>query len=214
MNIRWNKHLTASPLTLGYSIERYPLSDKIHRNEQELHRCLIDLPSLPSPPPSVPARLPDGDLTLPQTWGDYFVDKLRRGPRGVDGAERCDRARRRSRSRATVLLITGVTIKAAWLDPIAARLRRDGFRPVVYEPPGPAQRQSVPGVAPMLGAVVDRMRARERRGQDRHPRRVHGRADRPALHPVARRRRARCRASSRSSRRSTACQKRRWCRGS
>ncbi|MCA9672348.1 MAG: hypothetical protein KC503_42430 [Myxococcales bacterium] len=35
----------------------------------------------------------------------------------------------------TVLLITGVTIKAKWFDPIVARLRRDGFEPVVYEPP-------------------------------------------------------------------------------
>lgn len=35
----------------------------------------------------------------------------------------------------TVLLITGVTIPAKWFDPIKARLVRDGFRPVVYEPP-------------------------------------------------------------------------------
>ena len=35
----------------------------------------------------------------------------------------------------TVLLITGVTIRAEWFDPMVARLRRDGFRPVVYEPP-------------------------------------------------------------------------------
>jgi len=34
-----------------------------------------------------------------------------------------------------VLLITGVTIPAKWFDPIVARLTRDGFIPVVYEPP-------------------------------------------------------------------------------
>ena len=35
----------------------------------------------------------------------------------------------------TVLLVTGVTIRGAWFDGIAARLRRDGFNPVVWEPP-------------------------------------------------------------------------------
>jgi hypothetical protein len=35
-----------------------------------------------------------------------------------------------------VVLVTGVTIKAAWFDGIAARLARDGFRTVMYEPPG------------------------------------------------------------------------------
>jgi MYXO-CTERM domain-containing protein len=35
----------------------------------------------------------------------------------------------------TVLLITGVTIPGEWFDPIKLRLERDGFRPVVYEPP-------------------------------------------------------------------------------
>jgi uncharacterized protein (TIGR03382 family) len=34
-----------------------------------------------------------------------------------------------------VLLITGVTIPAEWFEPIVKRLERDGFNPVVYEPP-------------------------------------------------------------------------------
>lgn len=34
-----------------------------------------------------------------------------------------------------MLLITGVTIKARWFDPIIIRLMRDGFQPVVWEPP-------------------------------------------------------------------------------
>lgn len=75
--------------------------------------------------------LPAGDWTSPDFWADVFLDKyaselvvgeLEPGP------ERLDEPR-------TVLLITGVTIRAEWFDPIVARLERDGFRPVVYEPP-------------------------------------------------------------------------------
>jgi triacylglycerol esterase/lipase EstA (alpha/beta hydrolase family) len=51
-----------------------------------------------------------------------------------------------------------VTIKATWLDPIAARLRRDGFRTVVYEPPGLLSGSLFQASAD-LGAVVDRVRA-------------------------------------------------------
>jgi uncharacterized protein (TIGR03382 family) len=77
------------------------------------------------------ADLPSGDITDPQTWGDYFLDKyedelvigeLEAGPTPLDEPR-------------VVLLITGVTIPAEWFEPMKARLVRDGFIPVVYEPP-------------------------------------------------------------------------------
>jgi triacylglycerol lipase len=64
----------------------------------------------------------------------------------------------------TVLLITGVTIRAAWLDPIVARLRRDGFVPVVYEPPALLS-GSLFQAAQDLSGVVDQVRAQS--GQDK-----------------------------------------------
>ncbi|MFO0750556.1 MAG: hypothetical protein U1F43_33535 [Myxococcota bacterium] len=75
--------------------------------------------------------LPPGDKTSPYFYSDVFLEKyadelvvgeLEPGPVPLAHPR-------------TVLLITGVTIKAQWFDPIVARLRRDGFVPVVYEPP-------------------------------------------------------------------------------
>jgi triacylglycerol lipase len=75
--------------------------------------------------------LPPGDIKSPQYWGDAFLDKyedelvigqLEPGPEPLDEPR-------------VVLLITGVTIPAEWFEPIEARLERDGFIPVVYEPP-------------------------------------------------------------------------------
>jgi triacylglycerol lipase len=78
------------------------------------------------------ADLPAGDMKSPQYWGDVMLNKyadervvpahLEPGPTPLATPR-------------TVLLITGVTIPAVWFDPIKARLERDGFRPVVYEPP-------------------------------------------------------------------------------
>jgi triacylglycerol lipase len=73
-----------------------------------------------------------GDWTSPDFWADlylakyatqrqYALDHIEPGPTPL------------AQPRA-VLLITGVTIKAEWFDPIVARLKRDGFNPVVYEP--------------------------------------------------------------------------------
>jgi uncharacterized protein (TIGR03382 family) len=76
-------------------------------------------------------NLPPGDITSPYYWGDYMLDKyadelvvgdLEPGPGALDEPR-------------TVLLITGVTIPQAWFGPIVARLERDGFRPVIWEPP-------------------------------------------------------------------------------
>jgi triacylglycerol lipase len=75
--------------------------------------------------------LPPGDFTTPEYWADFFLDQytdqlvvgeLEPGPEPLSEPR-------------TVLLITGVTIPARWFEPIAARLRRDGFDPVVWEPP-------------------------------------------------------------------------------
>jgi hypothetical protein len=70
-------------------------------------------------------------MRSPYYWGNKFLsmyaDKLKVG---TLEAGPTPLAQPRS-----VLLITGVTIPAAWFNPISARLKRDGFNPVVYEPP-------------------------------------------------------------------------------
>jgi len=75
--------------------------------------------------------LPSGDKRSVEYWGDATLemygdeleyDELEPGPEPLEEPR-------------TVLLITGVTIRAEWFDPMVARLERDGFRPVVYEPP-------------------------------------------------------------------------------
>lgn len=76
-------------------------------------------------------ELPSGDVTDPHTWGDHFLAKYA-DELAVDHLEAGPAPLAQPR---TVLLITGVTIPAAWFDPVVLRLRRDGFRPVVYEPP-------------------------------------------------------------------------------
>lgn len=77
--------------------------------------------------------LPSGDLKAPETWGQYFLDKYtaeRAAAMNIEPPFAPPLAQPR-----TVLLITGVTIPAEWFDPIKARLERDGFNPVVWEPP-------------------------------------------------------------------------------
>ena len=99
-------------------------------------------------------NLPPGDIKSPQYWGDFFLDKyadervvgqLEPGPTPLEDPR-------------VVLLITGVTIPAEWFEPMEARLTRDGFIPVVYEPPdllsGDLFENSV-----LLGEVIDNVRA-------------------------------------------------------
>src|SRR5687768_499794 len=76
-------------------------------------------------------NLPPGDMKSPQYWGDYMLDKYET-ERQLGPLEPGPAPLAQPR---TVLLITGVTIPAVWFDPMIARLERDGFRPVVYEPP-------------------------------------------------------------------------------
>ena len=104
--------------------------------------------------------LPPGDITSPYYWGDYMLDKyadelvvgdLEPGPGALDEPR-------------TVLLITGVTIPQAWFGPIVARLERDGFRPVIWEPPALLS-GSLFEASEQLGDVVQQVLAES--GQDR-----------------------------------------------
>jgi len=99
--------------------------------------------------------LPAGDMKDPHYWGDYMLDKYeaeRQVPAHLEpGPAPLAHPR-------TVLLITGVTIPAVWFDPIKARLVRDGFRPVVYEPPALLSGDLEMNTE-LLATVVDNIRA-------------------------------------------------------
>ena len=104
--------------------------------------------------------LPAGDKTTPEYWSELFLniyaDELIVGPlEPGPGALAQPRA---------VLLITGVTIRAQWFDPIVARLQRDGFVPYVYEPPNLLS-GSLFQASEDLGDVVQEVLAQS--GQDR-----------------------------------------------
>ena len=105
-------------------------------------------------------ELPPGDVKSPQYWGDVFLDKyedelvideLEPGPTPLEEPR-------------VVLLITGVTIPAEWFQPMKARLVRDGFIPVVYEPPELLSGDLFHNSA-LLGDVIDQVR--EEYGQDK-----------------------------------------------
>ncbi len=100
-------------------------------------------------------RLPSGDWRTPDFWADvylakfasqrkYALDHIEAGPKPLE-------------TRRPVLLITGVTIRAEWFDPIVARLKRDGFEPVVYEPPALLSGNLFKESA-ALDAIVDKVR--------------------------------------------------------
>lgn len=104
--------------------------------------------------------LPPGDWKSPHYWGDVFlnkyadelvIDELEPGPTPLAEPR-------------TVLLITGVTIPAEWFEPMVARLERDGFKPVVYEPPDLLS-GSLFENSRLLGEVVERVRAES--GEDK-----------------------------------------------
>src|SRR5215212_7305589 len=77
--------------------------------------------------------LPQGDIRQPQTWGQYFLDKYK--AEREEAMTNVEPGPPPLAEPRTVLLITGVTIPAESFDPIVVRLQRDGFNPVVYEPP-------------------------------------------------------------------------------
>lgn len=97
------------------------------------------------------------DWRTPEFWGDFYLAKYRTQRTKFNTQIEPAVAPKLTHSR-TVLLVTGVTIRAAWFDGIAARLRRDGFNPVVYEPPhllsGDLRQASRD-----LAAVVERVKA-------------------------------------------------------
>lgn len=99
--------------------------------------------------------LPEGDIKEPETWGQFFLDKFEAERAEAMTIEPGPTPLAQPR---TVLLITGVTIPAEWFDPVKARLERDGFRTVVYEPP-----ELLSGDlfwnSEQLGHVVDGIRA-------------------------------------------------------
>lgn len=99
---------------------------------------------------------PSGDVTDPQTWGDYFLDKYEHERQVPDQLEPSPGRLARPR---TVLLITGVTIPAEWFDATVARLERDNFRPVVYEPPALLSGDLFEN-SRALARVIDELRAR------------------------------------------------------
>ncbi len=81
----------------------------------------------------LPLDLPFGDMKSPQYWGDYFLGKF--AAERHEATNTIEPGPTPLAEPRTVLLVTGVTIPAEWFDSIFVRLERDGFRPVVYEPP-------------------------------------------------------------------------------
>jgi triacylglycerol esterase/lipase EstA (alpha/beta hydrolase family) len=97
----------------------------------------------------------------PYFWGDFFLKKYERELVVPAQLEQGPPPLAEPR---TVLLITGVTIPAKWFDPIVARLKRDGFKPVVYVPPALLS-GSLFQASKDLGKVVEQVRAQS--GQDK-----------------------------------------------
>jgi triacylglycerol lipase len=77
--------------------------------------------------------VPFGNWRSPYFWADVYLAKYARQRKEFN--ENIEPGPAPLAKPRTVVLVTGVTIKAAWFDGIAARLRRDGFRTVMYEPP-------------------------------------------------------------------------------
>jgi triacylglycerol esterase/lipase EstA (alpha/beta hydrolase family) len=151
-----NRHLTACSRCLNLSLEFTERTFNQLIQESPMTKLLTASVLLLA----VSACTGTGDPKSPHYWGDVFLDKyadelvvgeLEPGPDPLEEPR-------------VVLLITGVTIPAQWFDPIVARLERDGFRPVVYEPPELLS-GSLFQAAEDLADVVAQVRADS--GQDR-----------------------------------------------
>jgi hypothetical protein len=79
-------------------------------------------------------NLPRGNWRSPYFWADVYLAKYAQQRKAFN--ENIEPGPTPLTKPRTVVLVTGVTIKAAWFDGIDARLKRDGFRTVMYEPPG------------------------------------------------------------------------------
>jgi triacylglycerol esterase/lipase EstA (alpha/beta hydrolase family) len=101
-------------------------------------------------------NLPRGDWRSPYFWADVYLAKFAAQRKRFN--ENIEPGPTPLAKPRTVVLVTGVTIRAAWFDGIAKRLQRDGFRTVMYEPP-----QLLTGdlfqASKEFGAFVDRVQA-------------------------------------------------------
>jgi triacylglycerol lipase len=102
------------------------------------------------------AGLPPGDMKSPQYWGDFMLNKY--ASQRAAALANVEAGPMPLAHPRTVLLITGVTIPAEWFDPIVVRLTRDGFNPVVYEPPALLSGDLFEN-SQALADVVDQIRA-------------------------------------------------------
>jgi triacylglycerol lipase len=102
------------------------------------------------------SKVPAGDWRSPTFWGDLSLDMWANERHAA--MQNIEPGPTPLATPRTVLLVTGVTIKAEWFDPIAARLKRDGFIPVVYEPPALLS-YDLFQAAEDLKVVVERTRA-------------------------------------------------------
>jgi triacylglycerol lipase len=101
-------------------------------------------------------NLPPGDMKSPQYWGDFMLHKY--DAQRAAALANIEAGPPPLAHPRTVLLITGVTIPAEWFDPIVVRLTRDGFNPVVYEPPALLSGDLFDN-SQALADVVDQIRA-------------------------------------------------------
>jgi triacylglycerol esterase/lipase EstA (alpha/beta hydrolase family) len=102
------------------------------------------------------------DWTTPEFWGDQYLSKY--AAQRTQFNTHIEAGPTPLAQPRTVLLITGVTIRAAWFDGIVTRLRRDGFNPVVWEPPALLSGNLLQA-SHDLAAVVERVKAES--GQDK-----------------------------------------------
>lgn len=102
------------------------------------------------------SHLPAGDWRSPYFWADVYLAKYATQRKAA--LDHIEPGPTPLATPRTVLLITGVTIRAEWFDPIVARLKRDGFRTVVYEPPA-LLTGNLFNASKDLAAVVERVRA-------------------------------------------------------
>ncbi len=96
------------------------------------------------------------DWRSPDFWADFYLAKF--AHERAAALANIEPGPTPLPQRRPVLLITGVTIRAEWFDPIVARLKRDGFDPVVWEPPALLS-GSLYDASHDLATVVDKLKA-------------------------------------------------------
>ncbi|SRR5258706_4227298 len=101
-------------------------------------------------------KLPAGNWRTAEYWGEFYLAKYH--AQLENALENIEQGPPPLTEPRAVLLITGVTIKAEWMEPIAARLKRDGFIPYIYEPPALLSGDLFEEAAALDG-IVDQVRA-------------------------------------------------------